>query len=174
MKLHEKIFIGEKIEGDSGFINLMRIKSNYFDIIFNKLNREIEEKTKQFPDFKDELFDKLYNFFKRYFSESGSIYFSYTPLKSKVYERIYSPNNDVILSRKTHMLYYVKTDRLWNNLNIDYEKNGIVYKIKFNVSNLTHKGTNIKKKIIYELIKIKDNEITFNVLYPKRRVKKQK
>ena len=119
------IFIGAKIEGESGFINLMRIKSAYFDVIFKELNKEIEEETKDFPDFKEEMFDKLYTFFKTYFSESGSIYFNYTPLKSKVYERIYSPNKDVILFWKTHMLYYVKTDRLWNNLTIDFDEDGV-------------------------------------------------
>ena len=36
------IFIGAKIEGDSGFINLMRIKSAYFDVIFKELNKDIE------------------------------------------------------------------------------------------------------------------------------------
>ena len=79
------IFIGVKIEGESGFINLMRIKSAYFDVIFKELNKEIEEETKDFPDFKEEMFDKLYTFFKTYFSESGSIYFNYTPLKSKIW-----------------------------------------------------------------------------------------
>ena len=162
------IFIGAKIEGESGFINLMRIKSAYFDVIFKELNKEIEEETKDFPDFKEEMFDKLYTFFKTYFSESGSIYFNYTPLKSKVYERIYSPNRDVILFWKTHMLYYVKTDRLWNNLTIDFDENGVRYKINFDVSKLQHKKANEKREIIYELKEIKDREITFNVLYSER------
>ncbi|MCW3129604.1 MAG: site-specific DNA-methyltransferase [Methanophagales archaeon] len=162
------IFIGAKIEGESGFINLMRIKSAYFDVIFKELNKEIEEETKDFPDFKEEMFDKLYTFFKTYFSESGSIYFTYTPLKSKVYERIYSPNKDVILFWKTHMLYYVKTDRLWNNLTIDFDEDGVRYKINFDVSILQHKKANEKREIIYELKEIKDREITFNVLYSER------
>jgi len=162
------IFIGAKIEGESGFINLMRIKSAYFDVIFKELNKEIEEETKDFPDFKEEMFDKLYTFFKTYFSESGSIYFNYTPLKSKVYERIYSPNKDVILFWKTHMLYYVKTDRLWNNLTIDFDEDGVRYKINFDVSKLQHKKANEKREIIYELKEIKDREITFNVLYSER------
>jgi len=162
------IFIGAKIEGESGFINLMKIKSAYFDVIFKELNKEIKEKTKDFPDFKEEMFDKLYTFFKTYFSESGSIYFSYTPLKSKIYERIYSPNKDVILFWKTHMLYYVKTDRLWNNLTIDFDEDGVRYKINFDVSKLQHKKANEKREIIYELKEIKDREITFNVLYSER------
>ncbi|MEM2478837.1 MAG: hypothetical protein QXJ92_01390, partial [Candidatus Pacearchaeota archaeon] len=49
------IFIGEKIEGVSGYINLMKIKSKYFDKIFVLLKKEIEEKTKEFPEFREEL-----------------------------------------------------------------------------------------------------------------------
>jgi len=162
------IFIGMKIEGESGFINLMRIKSAYFDVIFKELNKEIKEKTKDFPDFREEMFDKLYTFFKTYFSESGSIYFNYTPLKSKVYEKIYSPNKDVILFWKTRMLYYVKTDKLWNNLTIDFDEDSVRYKINFDVSKLQHKKANEKREIIYELKEIKDREITFNVLYSER------
>ena len=97
------IFIGTKIEGDSGFINLMRIKSTYFDNIFTQLQEEIHQKTKEFPEFKEEMFDKLYTFFRTYFSESGSIYFSYTPLKSKIYEKVYTSNKDVVLFWKTHI-----------------------------------------------------------------------
>ena len=127
----KEIFIGAKIEGDSGFINLMRIKSAYFDVIFSELQKEINEKTKDFPEFKEEMFDKLYTFFKTYFSESGSIYFSYTPLKSKIYEKVYTNNKDVILFWKTHMLYYVKTDKLWNNFTLDFEEEGVKYKIHY-------------------------------------------
>ena len=162
------IFIGAKIEGESGFINLMRIKSAYFDVIFKELNKEIEEKTRDFPEFKEEMFDKLYTFFKTYFSESGSIYFTYTPLKSKVYEKVYSPNKDVFLFWKTHMLYYVKTDRLWNNLSIDFDEDGVKYKINFDVSKLQHKRGNEKREIIYELTEIRDKEITFYVLYSEK------
>jgi len=164
----KNIFIGAKIEGDSGFINLMRIKSSYFDIIFKELDKKIDEDTKAFPEFKEEMFDKLYTFFKIYFSDSGSIYFSYTPLKSKVYEKVYSNNEDVMLFWKTHMLYYVKTDKLWNNLIVDLEEEDFKYKVSFEVSNLQHKKGNEKKEIIYELKNIKEKEITFNILHSER------
>ena len=154
------VFIGAKIEGESGFINLMRIKSAYFEVIFKELKKEIEEKTKDFPEFREELFDKLYSFFKTYFSESGSIYFSYTPLKSKIYEKVYTNQKDVALFWKTHMLYYVLT--------LDFDEDGISYKIHFDVSKLEHKKGNEKKEIIYELKNIKDKEITFIVLYSEK------
>jgi len=73
------IFVGAKLEGESGYINLMRIKSRYYEKgVFPKLQKDINEALKPFPDFREELFEKLYTFFQRYFSESGSIYFSYT------------------------------------------------------------------------------------------------
>ena len=99
----------------------MKIKSDYFNSVFRELVKEIEEKTTEFPDFREEMFDKLFTFFRVYFSESGSIYFSYTPLKSKVYDKIYSNNKDVVLFWKTQMLYYVKTDKIWNNLSVNFD-----------------------------------------------------
>ena len=44
------VFVGAKIEGRSGFINLMKIKSSYFDSIFKELVKEIEGKTEGFPE----------------------------------------------------------------------------------------------------------------------------
>ena len=162
------IFIGAKIEGNSGFINLMRIKSQYFDSVFKQLNNEIDEELKEFPDFREEMFDKLYTFFNAYFSESGSIYFNYTPLKSKIYDKIYTNQNDVILFWKTRMLYYVKSDKIWNNLKVGYNKDGVKYQIIFDVSSLEHKSGNEKKSIIYELKSMDANRITFNVSYSEK------
>jgi len=106
-------FVGAKIEGESGYINLMRIKSRYYEKgVLPKLRGDIGEALKLFPEFREELFDKLYTFFSRYFSESESIYFRYTPIHQNVYEKVYTDDKDVILFWKTHMLYYVKTDRV--------------------------------------------------------------
>jgi adenine specific DNA methylase Mod len=162
------IFIGAKIEGNSGFVNLMKIKSSYFDAVFKELKKEIDEKLKEFPDFKEEMYDKLNTFFSTYFSESGSIYFTYTPLKSKIYDKIYTDQDDVILFWKTRMLYYVKTDKIWNNLTVEYDKEGVKYKINFDASKLEHKSGNEKKEIIYELNKIDGNEISYYVYYSER------
>jgi len=162
------IFIGAKIEGNSGFVNLMKIKSSYFDMVFKELKKEIDEKLKEFPDFKEEMYDKLNTFFSTYFSESGSIYFTYTPLKSKIYDKIYTDQDDVILFWKTRMLYYVKTDKIWNNLTTEYDKEGVKYKIYFDVSKLGHKSANEKREVIYQLNDKRNNEISFYVLYSER------
>jgi len=162
------IFIGAKIDGNSGFVNLMKIKSSYFDIVFKELKKEIDEKLREFPDFKEEMYDKLNTFFSTYFSESGSIYFTYTPLKSKIYDKIYTDQDDVILFWKTRMLFYVKTDKIWNNLTVEYDKDGVKYKIYFDVSKLEHKSANEKREVIYQLNDIRNNEISFYVLYSER------
>jgi adenine specific DNA methylase Mod len=165
-KALKEVFIGAKVEGDSGYINLMRIKSRYYEKgVFPKLQKDIEEALKPFPEFRDELFDKLYTFFNRYFSESGSIYFRYTPIHQNVYEKVYTDDRDVILFWKTHMLYYVKTDRLFKNLEVEIDG----FKFFFDVSTLEHKKAFEKKEIIYEFKeKRNDGAIVFNVFYSER------
>lgn len=52
----EEVFIGVPVEGESGYINLMRIKSRYYrNVVFPHLKKDIEEALIPFPDFRDEL-----------------------------------------------------------------------------------------------------------------------
>lgn len=159
----KEIFVGAEVEGDSGFIKLMKIKETYFVTIFKEILKEIEKKTNSNVKFKEELFEKLTTFMKKYFSESGSIYFTYTPLKHQVFEKVYDANNDVTLFWKTNMLYYVKTEQLFQNLTIIEEICDTKYKIVFDVSDLKHKKANEKKHIIYEIKKIEAKKIIFSV-----------
>ena len=159
------VFIGAEVEGESGYINLMRIKSEYFDKIFGLLQKEIEEKTREFPEFREELYDKLYSFFKRYFSESGSIFFRRTPFSERVYERVYTDSKDVVMFWKTHMLYYVKTDILPKSMEVKLDG----FKFYFDVSRLQHKKANEKRELIYQLQEVRgDGTIVFTVLYSER------
>jgi len=161
------IFVGAKVEGESGYINLMRIKSRYFtEGVFPRLQKDIDEACQPFDaKFREELFDKLYTFFSRYFSESGSIYFRYTPLHQNVYEKVYTDDKDVMLFWKTHMLYYVKTDRLFNNL--DVEVDGV--KFFFDVSAMEHKKSNEKRELIYEFKERRgDGVLAFTVTHSER------
>jgi hypothetical protein len=160
------VFVGAKIEGESGYINLMRIKSRYYtEGVSPRLQRDINEGLDPFPDFRDELFEKLYDFFHRYFSESGSIYFRRTPLHQNVYEKVYTDDKDVMLFWKTHMLYYVKTDRLFKSMEVEVDGQTFF----FDVSKLEHKKANEKRDLIYSLKeKRKDGALAFEVLYAER------
>jgi len=167
-KALEDLFVGAQIEGIGGFINLMRIKSNYYRKIEEILKKDIEEALKRYPTFREELFDKLYSFFSRYFTESGSIYFNSTPFHNNIYEKVYTDEKDVILFWKTHMLYYVKTDRIFRSLPVEFD--GL--KFYFDASKVETKKANEKRSLIYELEKIsEDGTIFFSVQYSERNKK---
>jgi len=167
-KALQDVFIGARIEGTGGFVNLMKIKSNYYSKIEDILKKDIETALKNHPSFRDELFDKLYSFFSRYFTESGSIYFNSTPFHNNIYEKVYTDEKDVILFWKTQMLYYVKTDRIFRSLEI--ESDG--FKFFFDVAKLEHKKANEKRSLVYELDKVKeDGTIVFAVQYSEKGTK---
>lgn len=83
-KALQDVFIGAKIEGEGGFINLMKIKSGYYSQIEKLLQKDIDKALEKYPAFRNELFDKLYTFFSRYFTGSGSIYFNSTPFHNNI------------------------------------------------------------------------------------------
>jgi len=63
------------------------------------------------------------------------------------------------------MLYYVKTDRLFTNLDVEIDGT----RFFFDVSAREHKKANEKRDIIYEFKEIRDDEtIVFNVLYSEK------
>ena len=161
------IFVGAKVEGDSGYINLMRIKSRYFtEGVFPRLMQDIDAAGKPFEkSFREELFDKLYAFFSRYFSESGSIYFRHTAPHQNIYERVYTDDRDVMLFWKTHMLYYVKTDRLFNSLGVEVDGE----RFFFDVSGMELKRANEKRELIYDFKKReRDGRLVFTVAYSEK------
>lgn len=162
----KSIFIGAKVEGDSGYINLMKIKANYFEKgVFPVLMKDIDSACKPFEKgFREELFDKLYDFFQHYFSESGSIYFRNTAQHHNIYEKVYTDDRDVMLFWKTHMLYYVKTDRLFNSMEIEVDSE----KFFFDVSGMELKRSNEKRELTYTFRSIKNGVITLTVGYSEK------
>jgi adenine-specific DNA-methyltransferase len=85
------VFIGVPVEGESGYINLMRIKARYFQRVLEPhLQRAASDEMRalrqsgatdtEVEKVREEIFDKLYTFFRRYFTESGSLGFFFTPL----------------------------------------------------------------------------------------------
>lgn len=159
----KNIFVGAQVEGESGFINLMRIKSRYYEKgVFPRLKEDIDRALAPFPEFREELFDRLYTFFRRYFSESGSIYFRFTPPHEHVYEKVYTDDRDVALFWKTHMLYYVKTDRLFRSMAVEVDG----FRFFFDVSTLEHKRANEKRALVYAFKERReDGTLVLSVVY---------
>jgi adenine-specific DNA-methyltransferase len=162
----KSIFIGAKVEGESGYINLMKIKASYFEKgVFPQLMKDIDAACKPFEKgFREELFDKLYDFFQHYFSESGSIYFRNTAQHHNIYEKVYTDDRDVMLFWKTHMLYYVKTDRLFNSMDMEVDGE----KFFFDVSGMELKRANEKRELTYSFKSFKDGKITLIVSYSEK------
>lgn len=165
----EDLFVGAKLEGDSGYVNLMNIKTDYFNLVKKKIEEEIQ---RNFDNNKPEdLYDKLYTFFDSYFSDGGAIFFSSTPSYKNIYAKIYSDREDVSLFWKTAKLYYVKSEANYRSienlqLNSDYE---IAFDFHFDASLLKHKQANEKKEVAFFFVgiqkRVNRTVIKFRVIY---------
>lgn len=157
----ESLFTGAEVDGDSGFINLMRIKHGHFQSIRPILMERIDDRVAPEASFREELFDKLYTFFSRYFCESGSIYFRHLPAFAKIYERVYAGESDAELVWKTRMLYYVKSDILVRSMPVklmpdrEYGRPQLFY---FDASEVEHKKNNERREFTFKFAKTKRAE----------------
>ncbi|RMD65928.1 site-specific DNA-methyltransferase, partial [Candidatus Parcubacteria bacterium] len=163
----QNLFVGVPVEGASGYINLMRFKTRYFQRVMRPaLQHLVEKELRPFPGFREELFDKLYTFFKRYISEeTGAIGFFFTPYHQSVYERVYTDARDVVLFWKTQRLYYVKTDRLFRSMETEIDG----FKFIFDASTLEHKRANEKRDLVFHFKAVRtDGAFVFTVKYSER------
>lgn len=147
----EDLFVGAKIEGTGGYVNLLQIKSAYYKVILAKFKEEVEQNAiLRNSAAREEFFDRLYSFFRNYFSENASVYFCKTAYGDKKYERVYTDDKDVILFWKTNMLYYVKSDILFKNIVVSVEgEDRVEHKFAFDCSTLLGKQNNEKKELIF-------------------------
>lgn len=172
----ENLFIGVKIEDKqeslldpnaramkNGMINLMKAKSQYYHHKKQELKKLIDSKCQNNNDLKEELFDKLYSFFKRYFSANGGIYFNDTPLYDSLYTKSdyekCSLKKDTALFYKTKDLYYVyvKSETIYKDFCFELE--GILF--NFDTSLLESKKYNEKVDLVFNL---KDTDTKTNTL----------
>jgi adenine-specific DNA-methyltransferase len=170
------VFIGVPVEGESGYINLMRIKARYFQRVLEPhLQRAASDEMRalrqsgatdtEVEKVREEIFDKLYTFFRRYFTESGSLGFFFTPYHQSIYERVYTDDRDVMLFWKTSRLYYVKTDRLFRSMEVSIDR----FRFFFDVSGLEHKKANEKRELVYTFRERRDDgALVFSVSYSER------
>ncbi|GAA8778580.1 hypothetical protein VN1333_02040 [Helicobacter pylori] len=174
----ENLFIGVKIEDKqeslldpnakavkNGMLNLMKAKSKYYQNKKQELEKFIDLKCHNNNDLKEELFDKLYSFFKRYLSTNGGIYFNDTPLYDSLYTKSdyekCSLKKDTALFYKTKDLYYVKSET--NYKDFCFELENMVF--NFDASLLESKKYNEKVELIFDLkdIDTKTNTLNFSV-----------
>ena len=143
------LFTGAQVEGESGFINLMRIKNRYYENVLPSLLKSVADFADD-ANFREELFDKLYEFFSRYFCESGSVYFRHIPAFYPARERVYGDGNDMELVWKTRDLYYVKSDYLINSMPVVWHARDGVHRFYFDAGTLEGKQNNERRNFVFE------------------------
>ncbi|GAA8871657.1 hypothetical protein BTM171_04700 [Helicobacter pylori] len=170
----ENLFIGVKIEDKqeslldpnakavkNGMLNLMKAKSKYYQSKKQELEKFIGLKCQNNNDLKEELFDKLYSFFKRYLSANGGIYFNDTPLYDSLYTKSdyekCSLKKDTALFYKTKDLYYVKSETIYKDFCFELEN--MIF--NFDTSSLESKKNNEKIELVFNL---KDTDTKTNTL----------
>ena len=154
----EDLFTGAEVDGDSGFVNLMRMKHQYFQDIRRELMDSIEKRAPQDSSFREELFDKLHTFFSKYFCESGAIYFRHLPAFERTYERVYAEGADVALSWKTQDLYYVKSDTLVRSMPVELPgpAPGPKARFHFDASQIQHKRNNERRDFLFTFERVEN------------------
>lgn len=150
--LLEDLFIGARVKGDTGISNFLDLKAIYF----KKFQKELEEKMDEVGK---AVYDRLYTFFRSYFNESGSLFFANTPKWEKRYARI--SNKDVELFYKTKELYYIKSQKIYDNLDIEIDEN----RFYFDATLLGDRIGNEKKEVEFLFSDVKDDKLVFLVRY---------
>jgi len=163
--LLKDLFIGERIEGDGTYVNLMKLKSLHFEKIEHKIKNELFGKKNR-----EEIYDKLYTFFHSFFDKSGGIMFANTPKWKNIYAKLSS--KDVELFYKTRDLYYIKTQKVYNSMEIKLDDKTSEFIFKFDVSDLGERKGNEKKDIELYFIDYKKDDVkhflTFKVKYKEK------
>ena len=156
----EKLYLGLSItDNASGFANLLRIKKLYYDEIKAKLENKIQEVIGDNEQVERILYNRLYNFFNRYITSYGSVFYAKSRFNEKIFEELYDQNPKLFW--KTNLLYYFKTSREFNDMTVQFEE----YKLNFECINLGYALENKNKEVFFKLKNIDENEITIAALF---------
>ncbi|MDE5592128.1 MAG: site-specific DNA-methyltransferase, partial [Helicobacter sp.] len=156
----EDCYLGVKIKdfhkgntAKSGFSNLLKIKEQYFAHIKTYLESQIESEL-----LSHDIYNKLFTFFDSYLNESGTPFFTDTPIYKNIYAKVYTSSKDTSLFYKTQNLYYVKSDILYQSLTLSDEQEN--YEVVFDAREYQQNADNTKNKVLFKLDSISCNELT--------------
>ena len=132
----------------SGFTNLLMIKERYFTHIKAHLEARIKALVGDDSIETNDIYNKLYTFFDNYLNETGTPFFTDTPIYKNIYAKIYSNSKDTSLFYKTQNLYYVKSDTLYQSLIL--QSNTGKFSLYFDASEFKQNTDNNKNKVIFK------------------------
>ena len=132
----------------SGFTNLLMIKERYFTHIKAHLEARIKALVGDDIIETNDIYNKLYTFFDNYLNETGTPFFTNTPIYKNIYAKIYSNSKDTSLFYKTQNLYYVKSDTLYQSLIL--QSNTGKFSLYFDASEFKQNADNNKNKVFFK------------------------
>ena len=132
----------------SGFTNLLMIKERYFTHIKAHLEARIKALVGDDIIETNDIYNKLYTFFDSYLNETGTPFFTDTPIYKNIYAKIYSNSKDTSLFYKTQNLYYVKSDTIYQSLIL--QSNTGKFSLYFDASEFKQNADNNKNKVIFK------------------------
>ena len=132
----------------SGWTNLLMIKERYFTHIKAHLEARIKALVGDDSIETNDIYNKLYTFFDSYLNETGTPFFTNTPIYKNIYAKIYSNSKDTSLFYKTQNLYYVKSDTLYQSLIL--QSNTGKFSLYFDASEFKQNADNNKNKVIFK------------------------
>ena len=135
-------------QSQSGFTNLLHIKEQYFAHIKAHLQSRIKALIGDSTIESNDIYNKLYTFFDSYLNETGTPFFTDTPIYKNIYAKIYSNSKDTSLFYKTQNLYYVKSDTLYQSFIL--QDNESRFSIFFDASEYKQNADNNKNKVIFK------------------------
>ena len=152
----EDCYLGAKIKqvqsklntAQSGWTNLLMIKERYFTHIKAHLEARIKALVGDDIIETNDIYNKLYTFFDNYLNETGTPFFTDTPIYKNIYAKIYSNSKDTSLFYKTQNLYYVKSDTLYQSLIL--QSNTGKFSLYFDASEFKQNADNNKNKVIFK------------------------
>lgn len=153
LKKLEDVYLGrvKNLEGNSGYINLISIKSQYYQDIIKTIKHAEQTllktnttNNKEQQEYIKHIYEKIFTFFNKYLNNTGTPFYSHI----KAYDSHYIPlknNKDVTLFWKTQDLYYIKTEKIYESMNFNI--NHVRY--IFDTSMLTRQIANEKIKYYF-------------------------
>ena len=152
----EDCYLGTKIKqaqsklntAQSGWTNLLMIKERYFTHIKAHLEARIKALVGDDSIETNDIYNKLYTFFDNYLNETGTPFFTDTPIYKNIYAKIYSNSKDTSLFYKTQNLYYVKSDTLYQSLIL--QSNTGKFSLYFDANEFKQNADNNKNKVIFK------------------------
>src|SRR5690606_38571641 len=109
-------FVGQQLKGKAGVIKAKQFRSLYFERNLPQLKEELNRITSSAPEYREELYQQLHSLFSSLLMNSSIRPDNTAPPPPSQYA---TADRDIQLFWQTHRFYYVKTDNIIDELEVE-------------------------------------------------------